>query len=103
MLRVLYGLDGEIGDEMRKAELSVYNGIPFSSGLNGRKKIATELSLTDKSKGPIKKTEDWVVANYWRDKIRRQTAKLYTGKWARLPFIFNIDEFNYNLKMNDNE
>ena len=99
MLRVLYGLDGEIGDEMRKAELSVYNGIPFSSGLNGRKKIATELSLTDKSKGPIKKTEDWVVANYWRDKIRRQTAKLYAGKWARLPFIFNIDEFNYNLKM----
>ena len=43
MYRVLYGLCGEKGDAMRKAELSVYNGVPFSEGLNGRKKIAKEI------------------------------------------------------------
>ena len=29
MFRVLYGLDGEIGEMMRKSELSVYNGVPW--------------------------------------------------------------------------
>ena len=46
------------------------------------------------------KTEDWIVANYWREKIRRQTSKMYAGKWAQLEFIFNVDEFNYHQKMN---
>jgi hypothetical protein len=100
MFRVLYGLDGEIGEMMRKSELSVYNGVPFSSGLNGRKKIVNELSALDKRRGPVDKTEDWIVANYWREKIRRQTSKMYAGKWAQLEFIFNVDEFNYHQKMN---
>ena len=43
MYRVLYGLDGNIGDEMRKAELTVYDGVPFSVGLSGRKKIAANI------------------------------------------------------------
>lgn len=99
MFRVLYGLDGEIGEAMRKSELSVYNGVPFSSGLNGRKKIANEFSASEKRRGPVDKTEDWIVANYWREKIRRQTSKMYSGKWAQLEFIFNEDEFNYHQKM----
>ena len=43
MYRVLYGLVGEKGEEMRKAELSVYNGVPFSKGYTGRKKITEQL------------------------------------------------------------
>ena len=99
MFRVLYGLEGEIGEMMRKSELSVYNGVPFSTGFNGRKKIANELSAQENRKGPIDKTEDWIVANYWREKIRRQTSKMYSGKWAQLEFIFNEDEFHYHQKM----
>ena len=99
MFRVLYGLEGEIGEIMRKSELSVYNGVPFSTGFNGRKKIANELSAQGNRKGPIDKTEDWIVANYWREKIRRQTSKMYSGKWAQLEFIFNEDEFHYHQKM----
>ena len=99
MFRVLYGLEGEIGEMMRKSELSVYNGVPFSTGFNGRKKIANELSAHENRKGPIDKTEDWIVANYWREKIRRQTSKMYSGKWAQLEFIFNEDEFHYHQKM----
>ena len=37
MYRVLYGLSGDKGDIMREAELSVYNGVPFSK-VSGRKK-----------------------------------------------------------------
>ena len=99
MFRVLYGLDGEIGEMMRKSELSVYNGVPFSSGFNGRKKLVNELSASDKRRGPVEKTKDWIVANYWREKIRRQTSKMYAGKWAQLEFVFNADEFNYHQKM----
>ena len=99
MFRVLYGLGGDSGEAMRKSELSVYNGVPFSSGLNGRKKIANELPTSEKRKGPIAKTEDWIVANYWREKIRKQTLKMYSGKWAQLEFIFNADELNYHQKM----
>ena len=36
MFRVLYGLKGKKGEEMRQAELSVYDGVPFS--FSGRKK-----------------------------------------------------------------
>ena len=54
MFRVLYGLDGEIGEMMRKSELSVYNGVPFSSGLNGQKLMNYQLQTReeDQSKKP---------------------------------------------------
>jgi hypothetical protein len=103
MFRVLYGLRGEKGDAMRKAELSVYDGVPFSTGLNGRKKIVNELADSEKKRGPMNQTEEWVVANYWREKIRRQTLKMHSGKWAKLNFIFNKDEFNYHMKMTASE
>ena len=62
-------------------------------------KIANELPTSAKRKGPIAKTEDWIVANYWREKIRKQTLKMYSGKWAQLEFIFNADELIYHQKM----
>ena len=48
-------------------------------------------------------TEEWVIANYWREKIRRQTLKMHSGKWTKLNFIFNKDEFNYHMKMTASE
>ena len=38
MCRVLFGLVGPIGDEMRKADISVYDGVAFAE-VTGRKKI----------------------------------------------------------------
>ena len=35
MYRVLFGLGGVKGDAMRKADLSVYDGVAFSSGPSG--------------------------------------------------------------------
>ena len=49
LYRVLYGLTGTKGDEMRKAELSVYDGVPFSTGLSGRKKIKALKEKSDPS------------------------------------------------------
>ena len=43
MYRVLFGLDGPIGESMRLADLTVYDGVPLSDGLSGRKKIAASL------------------------------------------------------------
>ena len=88
MCRVLYGLTGPKGESMRKAELSVYDGLPFSSGLSGRKKIAL---AKDKNRGPSK-DEHIFVANYWRDKIRDESKQIMKGKWLPLRFIFTEKE-----------
>ena len=88
MYRVLYGLIGNKGAEMRKAELSVYDGVPFSNGLCGRKKIQiakTKIGLSNQD-------QNLVVANYWRDKIKDESKQIMKGKWLPLRFIFNEKE-----------
>jgi hypothetical protein len=92
MYRVLYGLTGNKGDEMRKAELSVYDGIPFSVGLSGRKKIEALRKKTD----PSKQDADLIVANYWRDKIKDEAKNRVKGKWLPLRFIFTEKDFDYH-------
>ena len=96
MYRVLYGLTGEKGDAMRKAELSVYDGVPFSEGLNGRKKIAKamETYLKQKQKDP-----NVIVANYWREKIKSEAKQLFGGKWLPMRFIFTEKELQYNQEV----
>ena len=91
MFRVLYGLDGKEGEAMRKAELSVYHGVPFATGMNGRKKIATELS-----RGRLASDIDTIVANYWLEKIKREARITYEGKWHPLRFVFTEKQLLYN-------
>ena len=85
MCRVLYGLKGTKGDLMRKADLSVYDGIPFVSGLSGRKKIALAMEKT----GVSSKEEHIVIANYWRDKIRDESIKA-NSEWKMAPHKVHI-------------
>ena len=91
MYRVLYGLAGEKGDAMRNAELSVYDGVPFSTGLTGRKKIAETLEKVKSSKD-----QDTVVASYWIEKIKAEARQLFCGKWLPLRFIFTEKELQYH-------
>ena len=89
MYRVLYSLRGKIGDDMRQAELTVYDGVPFS--LSGRKKIQ---ALSEKGGSPVK-DRDMIVANYWRDKIKTETRNRVKGKWLPLRFIFSEKDAEY--------
>ena len=89
MFRVLYGLKGEKGDEMRKAELSVYDGVPFS--FSGRKKIK---SVNEKG-GSSVKDDDVIVANYWRQKIKNEAKNRLKGRWLPLRFIFTEKDLEY--------
>ena len=91
MYRVLYALSGEKGDAMRQAELSVYDGVPFSEGFTGRKKISEEIA-----KGKLIKDSDTIVANYWLEKIRREARQIYEGKWLPLRFVFTDQQLNYH-------
>ena len=95
MYRVLFGLDGPIGESMRLADLTVYDGVPLSEGLSGRKKIASSL------KQSLKKNIDasTIVAAYWREKIRAETCQRYNGKWLPMRFIFTPKEFEYHKKV----
>ena len=95
MYRVLFGLDGQIGDAMRAADLSVYHGVPFSKGLNGRKKIAKQKEQTSKNV----KDDGTIVAEYWRDKIRAEARQKYDGKWEPMRFIFTENELQYHCKL----
>ena len=89
MYRVLYGLKGKKGDEMRRAELSVYDGVPFS--YSGRKKIK---AMNAKS-GASTKDGHSVIANYWREKIRREATNRIKGRWLPLRFIFSETDMEY--------
>ena len=89
MYRVLYGLDGNIGDEMRRAELTVYDGVPFSTGLSGRKKIIAN------SQGKGSMDKDTIVAKYWHEKIKSDSRQKFEGKWDPLRFIFTEQQFEY--------
>ena len=88
MYRLLYGLKGRKGDEMRQAELSVYDGVPFS--YSGRKKIEAI-----KEKYGASKEGDVVIANYWREKIRREATNRIKGRWLPLRFIFSEKDMEY--------
>ena len=93
MYRVLFGLDGCKGEAMRRADLTVYDGVPFSTGLSGRKKIAECIS-----KGKGNTDEETIVAKYWHDKIRNEARQLFQGKWNPLRFAFTEQELDYNEK-----
>ena len=99
MYRVLFGLDGEIGDAMRLANLSVYDGVPFSKGLTGRKKIAKVKDQTSKNI----KDDETIIAEYWRDKIRSEARQIYEGKWEPIRFIFTEKELHYHFKHLDSK
>ena len=93
MYRVLYGLGGEKGEAMRAAELTVYDGVPFSEGLSGRRKIAKVLESAKK------RTPDEIVADYWREKIKAEARQRFNGKWLPLRFVFTGKECEYNNEM----
>ena len=99
MYRVLYGLGGEKGDLMRAAELSVYDGIPFSEGLSGRKKIAQTQKQEKENCRKNVSGPDVIVAHYWREKIKREARQLYEGKWLPLRFVFTRKELDYSNEM----
>ena len=82
---------------MRKVELSVYNGVPFSKGNTGRKKIAEHLE----KHGVKKQSTDWVVADYWREKIRKEALQILNRKWKDLRFIFTKAELEYHNRIKD--
>ena len=94
MCRVLFGLQGPVGDAMRNAELTVYNGIPFAP-MSGRKKIQQEKS---KAKGYLE--EYIVIGQYWRNRIREEANKATKGKWNDIRFIFNSADLAYFKSLN---
>ena len=89
MYRVLYGLKGKKGDDMRQAELSVYDGVPFS--LSGRKKIEASMGKS----GSSAKDGDIIVANYWREKIKSEARSRVKGNWLPLRYIFSEKDMEY--------
>ena len=91
MCRILYGLTGPIGEAMRQAELSVYDGVPFTKGMTGRKKIALE---PNKNSAQAK---HMIIASYWREKIKEETKQIVNGKWLQLKFVFNERDFQYYI------
>ena len=84
MCRVLFGLVGPIGDEMRKADLSVYDGVAFAE-VTGRKKINEKPN----------KCEYIVSANYWRDKIIEENKAIKRKNVDQIRFIFNKSDLDY--------
>ena len=94
MYRVLFGLSGNKGDEMRQVELSVYDGVPFSTGLSGRKKI----EALKKKYGSTKQDADMIVASYWREKIKDESKQIVKAKWLPLRFIFTEKDFEYYIE-----
>ena len=84
--RVLFGLEGKLGDEMRRSELSVYDGVPFCL-TSGRKKVADKVGA-EKYK---------VIGCYWRDKIREETKSLIRQNVEAPRFIFNEADLKYYL------
>ena len=84
MCRVLFGLIGPLGDEMRKADISVYDGVAFAE-VTGRKKI---------KENPYK-CEYTISANYWRDKIIEENKAIKRKNVEQLRFIFNKSDLDY--------
>ena len=93
MCRVLFGLQGPEGDAMRKADLTVYQGIAFAS-MSGRKKIEQEKS---KTKGWFE--EYSTVGNYWRNRIKDEATKATKGKWNEIRFVFKPADLAYFISL----
>ena len=45
--------------------------------------------------GPSTKDGDLVIANYWREKIRKEAKNRIKGKWLPLRFIFSETDMEY--------
>ena len=87
--RVLFGLEGFIGEEMRAADLSVYDGVPFSK-VSGRLKIESARERKKNAFNPY-----ITVSNYWREKIRDDTRLTRKNHWNQVRFIFNLEDLEY--------
>ena len=94
--RLLFGLEGEKGDKMRDADLSVYDGIPFIS-LSGRNKIN---AAKEKKKTTFQPYV--VISNYWREKFRDDTRITRKGCWKQINFAFSKADMEYYEKMKSN-
>ena len=82
MCRILFGLVGPEGDAMRKADLTVYNGVPFGK-ISGRRRIRENLG----------REEYFVVASYWKDKIKEENKaiiKTNTDQHSSLGYCYHI-------------
>ena len=90
--RILFGLEGPQGDAMRAADLTVYDGIPFSK-LSGRTKIEAAKSKKNKNFNPYT-----VVAQYWRDKIREDIKLTKRVNRNQIKFVFNENDCAYFKK-----
>ena len=88
---IMFGLNGEIGDSMREADLSVYHGVPFAK-TTGRKRVSKVCS----NMGNISiKEKYFIIASYWRDKIRDESKSIVKKKLKPLRFIFNKADLEY--------
>ena len=94
--RLLFGLEGTLGDKMREADLSVYDGVPFST-LSGRIKINAARESKKITFYPY-----LTVSNYWREKIRNETRAAKKGHWNQIKFAFNKEDMEYYEKMKKN-
>ena len=90
--RILFGLDGPKGDDMRAADLSVYDGIAFSK-LTGRFKIE---AARVKCKGNF--NPYMIVSQYWREKIRDDVRLIKKGNRSQIKFLFNDNDYQYYNK-----
>ena len=77
---------------MRAADLTVYDGIPFSK-LSGRTKIEAAKSKKNKNFNPYT-----VVALYWRDKIREDIKLTKRVNRNQIKFVFNENDCAYYRK-----
>lgn len=88
MCRVLFGLQGTAGEKMRECEMSVYHGVPFAA-ITGRKKVQQELEKGKQNE------EYFVVAQYWRDKMRDEAKRIVNNNCHDLRFIFSSKDLSY--------
>ena len=96
--RILFGLEGPVGEKMREADLSVYDGVPFSS-LSGRNKLKDA-----KNKRKSTSFQPYqIVAAYWREKIRDETRASRKSHWKQIRFAFTKEDFEYYEKMRRND
>ena len=84
MCRVMFGLIGPIGDEMRKADLSVYDGVAFAE-TSGRKKIQQDPN----------KCEYIITAKYWMKKMMEENKAIKRKNVEQVRFIFNKSDLDY--------
>ena len=81
---------------MRKAELAVYDGVPFCQ-MSGRKK-AQDLKKKMKKEQPI----EFYIAMYWHTKIHDLTRKTMKNQWQNINFAFNKKELEYYKDFENN-